>query len=406
MEKQLKNLIDKSIGTKGELRIHSYWMRKIFSNLLDYIPTKASQLIEEFVEEFVEEFGEENIPTKLSQLENDADYASNQEVYSLQNNVQHLESAIPTKVSQLSNDVGYIQNIVLDGVYAVTADYQLIDYNEADESCIGVAVVAGNHKFMIEKYEDAKTVARKAAYDEFGATDTNTKYSFFYWGGYKTDQTALTNYTSADGTNNYGYLGGTDTPQLSKDFTTWTTGALSDFDGKKNSEVIKTVTTNGAKVYAPMGIYLNKFNAEPSENLGKSDWYIPSCGQLALMYLAWTDINAAFAKIGGTELAASRYWSSSEYDSTRAWFMYFTYDFVDNADKVGAGGYYRVRLIRDIEIQGVKQRILDLETKSEELENQLSNVYTKSEVDAKILELQTLINNYINGTSQVPELDS
>jgi hypothetical protein len=73
MEKQeLNNLIDKSIGTKGELRIHSYWMRKIFSNLIDYIPTKASKLIEEY--------GVANIPTKLSQLENDADYTSNQEL--------------------------------------------------------------------------------------------------------------------------------------------------------------------------------------------------------------------------------------------------------------------------------------------------------------------------------------
>ena len=42
----------------------------------------------------------------------------------------------------------------------------------------------------------------------------------------------------------------------------------------------------------------------------------------------------------------------------------------------------------------------------ETINNNLSNnYYTKSEVDAKILELQTLINNYINGTSQVSELD-
>lgn len=53
----------------------------------------------------------------------------------------------------------------------------------------------------------------------------------------------------------------------------------------------------------------------------------------------------------------------------------------------------------------IKERISDLETKTVGIENQLSNVYTKSEMDAKILELQTLINNYINGTSQVSELD-
>ena len=43
----------------------------------------------------------------------------------------------------------------------------------------------------------------------------------------------------------------------------------------------------------------------------------------------------------------------------------------------------------------------------ETINNNLSNnYYTKSEVDAKILELQTLINNYINGTSQPSELDT
>ena len=43
----------------------------------------------------------------------------------------------------------------------------------------------------------------------------------------------------------------------------------------------------------------------------------------------------------------------------------------------------------------------------ETINNNLSNnYYTKSEVDAKILELQTLINNYINGTPQVSKLDA
>ena len=49
-------------------------------------------------------------------------------------------------------------------------------------------------------------------------------------------------------------------------------------------------------------------------------------------------------------------------------------------------------------------KLSELDSKTVEIESQLSNVYTKSEVDAKILELQTLINNYINGTSQVSEL--
>ena len=42
--------------------------------------------------------------------------------------------------------------------------------------------------------------------------------------------TEITNHTTLDGTNNYGYLHTSATPQLSKDYTTWETGALSDFN--------------------------------------------------------------------------------------------------------------------------------------------------------------------------------
>ena len=96
---------------------------------------------------------------------------------------------------------------------------------------------------------------------------------------------------------------------------------------------------------------LETFNAgtNSQSNEGHNDWYVPACGQLALMYLAKTDINAALAKIGGTAFIESDgYWSSSEYDANIVWCVNFN-------DGLLSGGrkYYddRVRFVRDIVVE-------------------------------------------------------
>lgn len=242
------------------------------------------------------------------------------------------KSDIPTKVSQLGNDVPYalksdveIEVKVESGVYAVTADGELIDYNTADSSCLGVALVQGEHKFMIAKSD---------------ATDGSN--STLYWTKSYSDL-SLTNYNKADGTNSYGYLPKPDgtfggSTHLSGDFTTWKAGALSDFNGNANTAIIAAASSDARD----MCTVLNTFNASDSHN----DWYVPACGQLALMYLNMTEINAALAKIGGTALAAADYWSSSESSSNFAWRVYFRNGHVNN---YGKGDYcYRVRFVRDI----------------------------------------------------------
>lgn len=208
-----------------------------------------------------------------------------------------------------------------NGVYAVTADSKLIDYNTADSTAIGVALVVDEHKFMIAKND---------------ATDgTNTT---LYWDKSYSDL-SLTNYSNTDGTNYNGYLGSTSTPQLNKDFTTWIAGALSDFNGKANTAVIADSSSDARD----MCTVLNTFNASDSHN----DWYIPALGQLALMYLNITEIDAALTKIGGTTFNTTEYyWSSSENSSRFAWRVGFrngdinTYNNKDNIS--------RVRFIRDI----------------------------------------------------------
>lgn len=264
------------------------------------------------------------------------------------------KSEIPTKVSELQNDANYIQDdVVSNGVYAVTADGKLIDYNSADATATGVALVAGEHKFMIAKSD---------------ATNNGSNY-YLYWEKSCTDL-SLTNYSKADGTNSYGYLGGTLTPQLNKDFTTWTAGALSDFNGKANTAIIAAASSNARD----MCTVLNTFNASDSHN----DWYVPACGQLALMYLNMSEINAALSKIGGTALAAERYWSSSEDFSYNAWNVYFSNGYVCEYSKDDS---FRVRFVRDISAsKPLKERVEELENNKADKDS----VYSIEEIDSML----------------------
>jgi hypothetical protein len=222
-------------------------------------------------------------------------------------------------------DLNPFEDNTADGVYAVSSTGSFIDYNSADATATGVALVAGEHKFMIAKSD---------------ATDgTNTT---FYWTKSKSDL-SLSNYGNVDGTKSYGHLpkpDGTyvDAMQLSDDFNTWRAGALSDFNGKSNTAVIAAASSDARD----MCIVLNTFKASDSHN----DWYVPACGQLALMYLNMAEINAALAKIGGTALAAEIYWSSSETSSGYAWYLGFQNGCVSSSN--GKANLYRVRFVRDI----------------------------------------------------------
>ena len=68
----------------------------------------------------------------------------------------------------------------------------------------------------------------------------------------------------------------------------------------------------------------------------KSDWFLPSLGELKLM-------NQWFALHGKGGFRLESYWSSSEFASTNAWYRQFNYDSQDNDEKNAA---LRVRPVR------------------------------------------------------------
>lgn len=232
-------------------------------------------------------------------------------------------------------------------------DTCLISYVRPDGSitytpssdCIGIVLVANGHKLMIEKNEDSNQSYKTAA---SGKSSTYV----FYWGGYGTDQTGITNYDKVDGSNGYGYLKPESgsykgTPNLSANVTAWTNGALSDWDGKSNSEILKGITTGGGSYtsYATIGHVLKTFLAS-ADAKGYDDWYIPSCGELSLIYMHLTSVNNALSAIGGQQFNTSNsYWSSSEYSFNAGWLVYFDDGAVYNNYKYSN---CRVRFVRDI----------------------------------------------------------
>ena len=243
---------------------------------------------------------------------------------SIQNIIDNYatKTEIPTKVSRLENDANYIQDdIISNGVYAVDASGKLIDYTTADSTALGVALVAGEHKFMIAKSD------------------------------------------ATDGTNNTLYWGknlyGKDVAGITE--TTDNSVAKADFGGKANTAAI--IAAYGQHSVDMDSRDMCKVLATYAEG-GFTDWYVPAAGQLYEIYNKKSDINTALQNIGGTAFESYGYWSSSEHDSNSAWRVNFNYG---DVNYYGKNKFSRVRFVRDISVKSLKERVSDLESKIKDL---------------------------------------
>ena len=227
-----------------------------------------------------------------------------------------------------------------DKVKAVKADGTLVDVSIADNSCIAVALIVGDKQYWIEKKETANTTWQQT-FTNVGAT--NTGYKLFYWGPSGTDIADITSYTYvAPWTTSYS------TYTLNRNWRNWGNDtAISDLDGSDNTDYLcSTTATDSYTVYPKAADLVKEFNkSDNNENFGYQDWYIPTVGELALIYMYMTDINKALTAIGGTQISSANYWSSCEYNSSYGYYvyMYSSYIYMNRAYKYQ---YYRVRLIR------------------------------------------------------------
>ncbi len=108
------------------------------------------------------------------------------------------------------------------------------------------------------------------------------------WGGYRTDISGLTNYSSSPHT--------------------------TDFSGKSNTSIIVSALGDTSSYAA--GYCYNFTTAGTS----KGDWYLPAHGELyAPIYTNYSAVNNGIKAAGGTAIKDGYHWSSSEYSSNGAW---------------------------------------------------------------------------------------
>ena len=101
--------------------------------------------------------------------------------------------------------------------------------------------------------------------------------------------------------------------------------AYSDWNGKANTTAqIAKAACQGAS-YAP-GFCASYSRANANGyGLTAGKWWLPSLGEMFMIYANMTKINYALSLItGATQLAETWYWTSTEYSATYAWFLYLS----------------------------------------------------------------------------------
>ena len=102
--------------------------------------------------------------------------------------------------------------------------------------------------------------------------------------------------------------------------------ALNDWAGKQNTAAQITHAECSSNAYAP-GYCANysRVNAN-SKGLTAGKWWLPSLGEMMMIYANMTKINYALSLISGaTQLAEAAYWTSTEGSAANAWHLNLGY---------------------------------------------------------------------------------
>ena len=118
--------------------------------------------------------------------------------------------------------------------------------------------------------------------------------------------------------------------------------ALDDWAGKTSTaEQVKHSECNTTS-YAPGFCHAYSRANANGEGLTAGRWWLPSLGELMMIYANMRKINYALSLINGaTQLAETAYWISTEYSATNAWYLSLRYGSAGNYAK--ATNQYRVR---------------------------------------------------------------
>ena len=116
------------------------------------------------------------------------------------------------------------------------------------------------------------------------------------------------------------------------------------YNGKENCAKILTNTTLAAEGAASAVGWCNAYERinAGGKGLKAGAWWLPSLGELYLMFANYTKINYALSKISGaTLLSKSPYWSCTESSAPYAWYLHFSDGYQTSGNK--STGQCRVR---------------------------------------------------------------
>lgn len=120
--------------------------------------------------------------------------------------------------------------------------------------------------------------------------------------------------------------------------------AFDDWGGKANTAAQAAKTECSSASYAPG--FCNQYSRVNANGKGLTAgrWWLPSMGELMMIYANMRKINYALSLIeGATPLAETWYWSSTEYSATTAWHWYLSGGNAGYGTK--ASGQSRVRAV-------------------------------------------------------------
>ena len=118
--------------------------------------------------------------------------------------------------------------------------------------------------------------------------------------------------------------------------------ALDDWTGKTSTAAQITHSECNTESYAPgFCASYERVNAN-GKGLTAGRWWLPSLGELMMIYANMRKINYALSLINGaTQLAETAYWSSTEYGAANAWHLGLTNGYAGYNAKAPARGRVR-----------------------------------------------------------------
>ena len=118
--------------------------------------------------------------------------------------------------------------------------------------------------------------------------------------------------------------------------------ALNDWTGKTSTAAQITHNECKTESYAPgFCASYERVNAN-GQGLTAGKWWLPSLGELMMIYANMRKINYALSLINGaTQLAETWYWSSTESSATGAWYLTLGYGFASGIAKATNQGRVR-----------------------------------------------------------------